>query len=112
MLAAGWPVDARGDHGATALHWAAWHGGREMVQEILRYRPSLEIRSEDFDMTPLGWLLHGSVNGWHCETGDFAGTLQTLLEAGARVPVIGPEREMSDAVRTVLAKRDVRGVVS
>lgn len=112
MLAAGWPVDVRGDHGATALHWAAWHGGREMVQEILRYRPSLEIRSEDFDMTPLGWLLHGSVNGWHCETGDFAGTLETLLEAGARVPVIGPEREMSDAVRAVLAKRDVRGAGS
>ena len=26
MLAAGWPVDVRGQHRATPLHWAAWHG--------------------------------------------------------------------------------------
>src|SRR6185503_13462571 len=26
MLAAGWPVDVRGQFGATPLHWAAWHG--------------------------------------------------------------------------------------
>src|SRR5438445_9481243 len=26
MLKAGWPVDARGQHGGTALHWAGFHG--------------------------------------------------------------------------------------
>jgi ankyrin repeat protein len=104
MLESGWPVDARGDHGATALHWAAWHGSREMVREILRFQPSLEIRSEEFDMTPLGWLIHGSLNGWHCETGDFAGTLETLLEAGAKIPDMPPSIKMSDPVRQVLAR--------
>ena len=32
MLGAGWPVNARGKHGATALHFAAWHGNLEMVR--------------------------------------------------------------------------------
>ncbi len=34
MLAAGWPVDARGQHHATPLHWAAWNGNSEMVREL------------------------------------------------------------------------------
>jgi len=42
MLEAGWPVDARGQHGGTALHWAAWHGNVEMAQLILRFHPPLE----------------------------------------------------------------------
>src|SRR5207244_5159449 len=29
LLAAGWPVNARAKHNATALHWAAWHGNDE-----------------------------------------------------------------------------------
>src|SRR3989475_534378 len=35
MLAAGLPVDALGQHGATPLHWAAFHGNVEMAREIL-----------------------------------------------------------------------------
>lgn len=108
MLAAGWPPDARGDHGGTALHWAAWHGDRDMVQEILRYHPNLEIRDHDHDMAPVGWLIHGSLNGWYCETGDFAGTLEALLEAGARIPAMSPSVEMSDPVRRVLARTSGR----
>src|SRR5262249_23258631 len=37
MLAAGLPVDALGQHRATPLHWAAFHGNAEMAREILRY---------------------------------------------------------------------------
>ena len=40
MLAAGWPVDATGEYQMTPLHWAAWHGNAEMVQEFCGTLPS------------------------------------------------------------------------
>ncbi|HTL56669.1 MAG TPA: ankyrin repeat domain-containing protein [Candidatus Limnocylindrales bacterium] len=100
MLASGLPVDALGQHGATPLHWAAFHGNAEMAREILRYNPPLEQMDADFASTPLGWAIHGSEHGWYCKTGDYAGTAEALLKAGARPPekVGGTE-----AVRAVLA---------
>jgi ankyrin repeat protein len=86
MLEAGWPVDAPGLHGGTALHWAAFHGHAEMTRLILRFHPPLEAVDSDFGGTPLGWAIHGSQNGWYCQTGDFAGTVATLLKAGAKPP--------------------------
>jgi len=35
----GLPVDARGQHNATPLHWAAFHGNCEMVKAILPFGP-------------------------------------------------------------------------
>ena len=32
MLEAGWPVDTPGEAGATALHWAGFHGNAEMAR--------------------------------------------------------------------------------
>ena len=86
MLAAGWPVDARGQHRGTALHWASFHGNTEMVREILRYNPPLELTDADFNATPMGWATHGSENGWYCKTGDYSGTVEALLKAGAKFP--------------------------
>jgi len=60
MLAAGWPFDVTGQHRATPLHWAAFHGNAEMVEEILRYKPPLECTDADFNGTPLRWAIHGS----------------------------------------------------
>jgi ankyrin repeat protein len=86
MLAAGLPVDALGQHGATPLHWAAFHGNAEMTREILRYNPPLELADADYSLTPLGWGIYGSENGWYCRTGDYPATVETLLKAGARLP--------------------------
>jgi ankyrin repeat protein len=86
MLASGLPVDALGQHGATPLHWAAFHGNAEMAQEILRYNPPLEQTDADFNGTPLGWAAYGSEHGWFCGTGDYPGTVEALLKAGAKVP--------------------------
>ena len=108
MLTAGWPPEARGQHGATALHWAAWHGNAAMVREILRHHPSLELKSVDFNLAPLGWALHGSENGWHRDTGDYAVTLEALLEAGARPPEITDDLEASPRARAALL-RHARG---
>ena len=84
MLESGLPVDARGQHNATPLHWAAFHGNSEMAKIVLNFGPPLELHDNDFDGTPLGWAIYGSENGWNAETGDYAGTVEVLITAGAR----------------------------
>ncbi|MDQ2776280.1 MAG: ankyrin repeat domain-containing protein [Acidobacteriota bacterium] len=102
MLEAGWPVDTPGEMGATALHWAGFNGNAEMMREILRFHPALELRSREYEGTALGWAVYGSGNGWHRDTGDFVGTIQALLDAGANLPPHAEELEPSDAVLEVL----------
>jgi ankyrin repeat protein len=105
MLTVGWPVDVRGQHGGTALHWAAFHGNAQMARLLLEHRPSLELHDNDFDGTPIGWALHGSVHGWHTDRGDYAGTVEALLDAGAQPPSPNAGARASDAVRSVLRMR-------
>ncbi|HEV8061122.1 MAG TPA: ankyrin repeat domain-containing protein [Gemmataceae bacterium] len=101
LLESGLPVDCKGQHQATPLHWAAFHGNTEMTKTILSYGPSLEATDADFQGTPLGWAIHGSENGWNCRAGDYAGTVEALIQAGAEVPT---EIRGSQAVREVLAR--------
>jgi hypothetical protein len=103
MLAAGWPVDARGEYHMTPLQWASWHGNTDMVRELLRYHPQLELDCEH-KITALGCALHGSVNGWHRDTGDYDSTVEALLAAGAKSPKVTPDLEASDSVRDVLLR--------
>ena len=99
MLAAGLPVDALGQHGATPLHWAAFHGNVEMAREILRHNPPLELCDADFHQTPLGWGIYGSEHGWYCRTGNYAATVEVLIQAGAKLP---EQVGGTDAIREVL----------
>jgi ankyrin repeat protein len=103
MVAAGWPVSACARHGATALHWACFHGNLEMANLILSYAPPLEIKDADFNATPFGWAMHGSEHGWHRQTGDYAGTVEALILAGAKVPekISGSEAVQEALRRTV-----------
>jgi hypothetical protein len=101
MLAAGLPVDAVGQHQGTPLHWAAFHGNAEMVGEVLSYHPPLELTDADFHATSLGWGIYGSEHGWYCQTGDYAGTVELLLKAGARLP---QKLGGTDAVKEVLCR--------
>jgi ankyrin repeat protein len=39
MLRHGFPVTALSQHGATPLHWAAFHGNPDMLEDILKYDP-------------------------------------------------------------------------
>jgi hypothetical protein len=102
MLEAGWPVDTPGEMGATALHWAGFNGNAEMTREILRFHPSLELKSGEYEGSALSWALYASGNGWRRETGDFVGTVQALLDAGAIVPPYAEDLQPSDAVLEVL----------
>ena len=102
MLEAGWPVDTRGEMGATALHWAGFNGNAEMTREILRFSPDLELKSREYPGTALAWTIFGSGNSWNSETGDYVGTIRALLDAGAVIPTHAESLEPSDAVLEVL----------
>ncbi len=102
MLEAGWPVDTPGDAGATALHWAGFHGNAEMARVILPFHPTLELKSREYAGTPLSWTIYGSGNGWHRDTGDYVGTVRAMLDAGAVVPPNAEELEPSEAVLAAL----------
>jgi hypothetical protein len=102
MLSAGWPVNTPGFMGATALHWAAFNGNAEMTRDILHYGPDLELKSKEESSTAIGWAIYASGNGWNRDTGDFVGTVQALVEAGAAVPQEAESLEPSEAVLEVL----------
>ena len=86
LLESGWPVDARGQHQATPLNWAAFHGNADMVRGVLPFAPPLEAVDPDFNATPLEWAIHGSENGWYAKSGDYGTTVELLLRAGAERP--------------------------
>lgn len=104
MLVAGLPVDTFSQHHATPLHWAAWQGNAELVRLILSRNPPIENADNDFQGTPLRWAIHGSENGWDRQKGDYAATVEALLDAGAKPP---EKAEGTDAVRAVLRQRGV-----
>ncbi len=104
MLDAGWPVNARGQHHATALHWAAWIGHAEMVRELLRRGAPIEDSVNDFNSSPLNWAIHASVEGWHPDRGDYVGTVEALLQAGAKAPALVEKGDASEAVRAALLR--------
>ena len=106
MLAAGWPTEAVSKHGATALHFAAWHGNATMVRTLLTHRAPLERRDHDFNQTPLGWAVHGSLHGSNIDRGDYAASVEALLDAGATAPATPADSvNASVAVRAVLRRR-------
>jgi ankyrin repeat protein len=105
MVTAGLPVESFGQHHATPLHWAAWHGQAELVRLILAHGGRIENSDNDYGGTPLNWAIHGSQNGWYKEKGDYPATVEALLNAGARMPdTLGG----ADAVQEVLRRHGLR----
>lgn len=105
LLECGWPIDARGQHGATPLHWAAWHGNTSLVRTLVQRVAPLEVTDDDHGGTPLGWALHASRHGWHPDRGDYAGTVEALLDAGAALPGPVDALDASEAVMALLQGR-------
>src|SRR5262245_17509911 len=84
MLRRGFPVTAQSQHGATPLHWAAFHGNAEMVKDVLRYGPPIDERDRQFSGTAMGWLIQGALHPWGLTTGRHAECARLLLDAGAQ----------------------------
>lgn len=85
LLDAGWPIDARGEHRATALHHAAWLGDADLVRALLSRGAPVDLRGDEFDMTPLGWAHHGAENSWRKAEGDYTGVVEAIVAAGGIV---------------------------
>ncbi|GAA2408408.1 ankyrin repeat domain-containing protein [Nonomuraea africana] len=84
MLDLGFPLDARGDDGATALHAAAAAGGLRTVRLLLARGADLEAVDTTWGSTPLTWASVGSgFRMGHAEAPDWVAVVQTLIEAGA-----------------------------
>jgi ankyrin repeat protein len=88
MIDNGVPVNTRGEHGQTALHWASWHGWRETVEALLALGADVAAMEDEFGGTPLVWAVHGCDNYPNPE-GDYPGVVRLLLAAGADPKVIG-----------------------
>jgi ankyrin repeat protein len=103
LLAAGVPVDARGEMGATALHWACWKGYADLVKLLLERGASMTIEDQQFQGTPPGWFGHGIHN---CDegTGDYAEVARLLIAAGATIPTVDLPTGKAD-VDAVLRER-------
>jgi ankyrin repeat protein len=82
MLEAGWPPEARGQHNATPLHWAGFHGNAGMARVLLQHGAPVNVKGDEYNGTPLGWAIHGAEHGWHRKTGAYAETMEVLRAAG------------------------------
>jgi ankyrin repeat protein len=87
LLAAGMPVDARGELGGTALHWACWKGYADIVEILLAHGASLTIEDEKFHGTPPGWFGHG-VHNCGEPGGDYAQVARLLITVAATIPAV------------------------
>jgi ankyrin repeat protein len=86
MLRRGFPATALSQHGAMPLHWAAFHGNPEMVEEVLRHAPPIDAQDRQFRGTAMGWLIHGALNPWRgISSGRHDACAPLLLDAGAEV---------------------------
>jgi hypothetical protein len=84
MLDAGFPLDARGDEGATPLHAAAVSGSADVIRLLLDRGADIEARDTSWDDTPLGWAVVGSgLPRVENPDPDWISTIQALIEAGA-----------------------------
>jgi hypothetical protein len=108
MLRCGFPVTGLSQHGAMPLHWAAFHGNADMMEEVLQYDPPIDAQDHQFHGTAMGWLIHGALNPWGVSTGRYGECAHLLLGAGARVDEASLPTG-HDAVDRVLREHFARG---
>jgi hypothetical protein len=90
LLEKGADPKMRGQWSGTALHWASWWGSKAVVEELLKRGFEIEDKGDDFGSTPLLWACHGSTNQRYVQ-GDYAGTVNLLIEKGAAADTANAE---------------------
>ena len=108
MLDLGFPLEARGDDGGTALHAAAYNGSTQTVRLLLDRGADIEARDTSWNDAPLGWAAVGSGERPRTNNAaDWIETARTLLEYGASTKEISldpdnpkpPSREVAELLR-------------
>lgn len=102
MLGVGWPANATDSQRATALHWAAFHGNSQMAKLLLDAGAPIDVADKTHNAPPLGWATYGSLHGWHSTSGDYAGVVKLLLDAGASPPTTLKDSDASPAATKIL----------
>lgn len=102
LLEGGWPSGATLDTNQTALHYASWHGNLAMVQVLLAHNAPVNVFETEHGGSPLAWALHGSLNSWKRDEGDYAGVTRALLNAGAAIPKPDRPLEATEEVLDIL----------
>jgi len=102
LLDAGMPVDTRGWSNFTPLDQAAMHGRTQTVRLLIERGADLHDCAFDEDgPTPLDCAVWGLQNN-RAEDGDYPGTVQALLAAGA--PTRHSEPTGDEAIDALLAR--------
>jgi ankyrin repeat protein len=112
MLDLGFPINARGELGATPLHTAAYAGSAEAAELLIRRGADLEATDGNWHSPPLDWALVGS--GEQPDTNpaaDWLRTVEVLIDAGASTAevTLAPDdpKPPSAAVANYLRSRDI-----
>ena len=78
FVRAGWPASVRNESGATALHWAAFHGNAVAVRALLAGGADRTLLDPMHHNSPLGWAEFGADHSWRREHGDYPAVLEAL----------------------------------
>ncbi len=80
MISLGFPIDAIGSQGMSALHWAGWGGDAELARFLIGQGANLELKN-GYGGTVLGCTVWAAIHR-EVET-DYAPVVRLLLESGA-----------------------------
>ena len=106
LVASGWPSNPAMDNNQTALHYAAWHGNLAMVHALLAHNAPVNVFETEHGGSPLAWALHGSLNSWQREKGNYPAVTRALLAAGAAVPKPDRPLEATEEVLEVIRQAE------
>lgn len=87
LLEAGADVNDTGMFGETALHTACWYGHADIAELLIQNGASIDAREREFDSTPMGYAIAGSIEGAWCGEHDQVGCIRLLVQAGAPLEV-------------------------
>lgn len=84
MLDLGFPLETRGDDGATPLHAAAYSGSADTVRLLIARGADVEARDSTWNSAPLEWAAVGSgERPRNNPSPEWLETVRALLDAGA-----------------------------
>jgi len=101
LLDLGMDSGLKNQYNETPLHWACVAGRAEAAKLLCERGAPLDVVEMNHHCIPVQWIYWGSLY-WHEPRGDYAGTLEALLDAGQPLPA---KLEGSPEVLAVLKAR-------